>query len=180
MVRFGMVEPATEREVQETLFNKHRVTMGKTARQRFIRSLSLICISAALLGAQSDEAAIREVKSVVQKYVDARESLDAHAIEALFTSDADQLVSTGEWRKGRAEVVRGSMASSQSSGGKRTITVVSVRFVGSGLAIADGRYTIAGLAGRASREMWTTLVMTRGSEGWRIAAIRNMLPAPSK
>jgi len=178
-----MVELATEREVHETLAtrktlaNKHRVTMGKTARQRFIRSLSLICISAALLFAQSDEAAIRQI---VQKYVDARESMDAHAIEALFTSDADQLVSTGEWRKGRDEVVRGTMASSQSSGGKRTITVVSVRFVGSGVAIADGRYTIAGLAGGASREMWTTLVMTRASDGWRIAAIRNMLPAPSK
>jgi uncharacterized protein (TIGR02246 family) len=154
--------------------------MSKTGRQRFIRSLSPIFIPAALLFAQNDEVAIREVQSVVQKYVDARESLDARAVETLLTSDADQLVSTGEWRKGRAEVVRGTMASSQSSGGKRTITVVSVRFVGSGVAIADGRYTIAGLAGGVSREMWTTLVMTRGSEGWRIAAIRNMLPAPSK
>jgi uncharacterized protein (TIGR02246 family) len=163
--------------VQETLINKHRLTTSKTGRQRFIRSLSLICISAGLLFAQSDEAAIRQI---VQKYVDARESMDAHAIEALFTSDADQLVSTGEWRKGRHEVVRGTIASSQSSGGKRTITVVSVRLVEPGVAIADGRYTIAGVAGGASREMWTTLILTRGSDGWRIAAIRNMLPAPSK
>jgi uncharacterized protein (TIGR02246 family) len=177
MVRFGMVEPATEREVQETVIDKHRVATSKTGRQRFIRSLSLISITAALLFAQSDEAAIRQI---VQKYVDARESMDAHAIEALFTSDADQLVSTGEWRKGRGEVVRGTMASSQSSGGKRTITVVSVRLVEPGVAIADGRYTIAGLAGAANREMWTTLIMTRAAEGWRIAAIRNMLPAPSK
>jgi uncharacterized protein (TIGR02246 family) len=172
-----MVEPATEREVQETVIDKHRVATSKRGRQRFIRSLSLISITAALLFAQSDEAAIRQI---VQKYVDARESMDAHAIEALFTGDADQLVSTGEWRKGRGEVVRGTMASSQSSGGKRTITVVSVRLVEPGVAIADGRYTIAGRAGAASREMWTTLIMTRAAEGWRIAAIRNMLPAPSK
>jgi uncharacterized protein (TIGR02246 family) len=127
-----------------------------------------------LLYAQSDEAAIR---AVVQKYVDARESMDAHAIEALFTGDADQLVSTGEWRKGRSEVVRGTMASSQGSGGKRTITVVSVRLVAPDVAIADGRYEITGMAGGASPAMWTSLVLARGSDGWRITAIRNMLPA---
>jgi uncharacterized protein (TIGR02246 family) len=154
--------------------------MSTTTRQRFIRSLSLIFIPAALLFAQNDEAAIR---MVVQKYVDARESMDTHAIEALFTSDADQLVSTGEWRKGRSEVVRGTMASSQSSAGKRTITVESVRFVTPSVAIADGRYEITGLAGGGTRAMWTSLVLTRGSDGWRITAIRNMLPAapaPSK
>ena len=133
-----------------------------------------------LLFAQGDEAAIRKV---VQKYVDARESMDPQAIEALFTSDADQLVSTGEWRKGRSEVVRGTMASSQSSGGKRTITVESVRLVTPSVAIADGRYEITGLALGGTRAMWTSLVLTRSSDGWRITAIRNMLPAapaPSK
>ncbi len=127
-----------------------------------------------LLFAQGDEAAIRKV---IQKYVDARESMDTQAIEALFTSDADQLVSTGEWRKGRSEVVRGTMASSQSSGGKRTITVESVRLVTPSVAIADGRYEITGLALGGTRAMWTSLVLTRSSDGWRIAAIRNMLPA---
>ena len=122
----------------------------------------------------NDEAAIRET---VQRYVDARDKMDEHAIDALFTSDADQLVSTGEWRKGRKDVVRGTLASSQSSAGKRTITVVSVRFVAPNVALADGRYEISGLAGAESRKMWTTLVLTRGSDGWRIAAIRNMLPA---
>jgi uncharacterized protein (TIGR02246 family) len=136
--------------------------------------LLVIFIPAVGVFGQNDEAAIR---TVVQKYVDAREKMDAHAIEALFTNDADQLVSTGEWRRGRAEVVRGTMASSQSSGGKRTITVESVRWVAPDVAIADGRYEITGLGGSGSRMMWTTLVLTRGSDGWRIAAIRNMLPA---
>ena len=93
----------------------------------------------------SDEAAIRRV---VQKYVEARESRDQSAIGTLFTADADQLVSTGEWRRGRKDVVRGTMASSQSSPRKRTITVVSVRFVSPGVALADGRYEIAGDATR--------------------------------
>ena len=45
------------------------------------------------------------------------------------------------------------------------------------VAMADGRYTQTGLAGGRDREMWTTIVLKRGPDGWRIAAIRNMLPA---
>jgi uncharacterized protein (TIGR02246 family) len=121
-----------------------------------------------------DEAAIREV---VSKYVEARERVDPRAVEALFTDDADQLVSSGEWRRGRGEVVRGTMASSQNTGGRRQITLETIRFVMPEVAIADGRYELAGLAGGATRRMWTTLVLKRTEQGWRIAAIRNMLPA---
>ena len=128
----------------------------------------------------NEEAAIR---AVVQKYVEARERIDPKAVEQLFTADADQLVSSGEWRKGREAVVKGTMASSTSSGGKRTITVESVRFVSSDVAIADGRYELTGLAGGVTRSMWTTFVLKRSGKEWRITAIRNMLPAapaPSK
>jgi uncharacterized protein (TIGR02246 family) len=121
-----------------------------------------------------DELAVR---AIVQKYMDARERQDAHALESLFTADADQLVSSGEWRKGSAELVKGTLASSQSTGGTRTITLTSVRFLAPGIAVADGHYDLAGLAGGQNRSMWTTLVVTRGPDGWRIAAIRNMLPA---
>jgi uncharacterized protein (TIGR02246 family) len=122
----------------------------------------------------TDEAAIR---GVVSKYVDARERIDPKAVEELFTSDADQLVSSGEWRRGRDAVVRGTMASSSSTGGKRAITVESVRLVTPDVAIADGRYELTGLAGGTTRSMWTTLVLKRTEKGWRISAIRNMLPA---
>ena len=113
--------------------------------------------------------------------MDARVRQDPRAIEALFTPDADQLVSSGEWRKGRPEVVKGTMASSQSTGGKRTITVESVRFPAPGVALADGRYDLTGLSGGETRHMWTSLVIVKTAAGWKIAAIRNMLPAaPAK
>jgi uncharacterized protein (TIGR02246 family) len=126
------------------------------------------------VGEDRDGAAIRRL---VQKYVDAREQKNAQAVEALFTSDADQLVSSGEWRKGRDQVVRGAMASSERTGGKRTIALESIRYIDSGVAIADGRYVLTGLAGGTTRRMWSTFVLKRTSDGWRIAAIRNMLPA---
>ncbi|HZT39310.1 MAG TPA: SgcJ/EcaC family oxidoreductase [Bryobacteraceae bacterium] len=122
-----------------------------------------------------DEAAIR---AIVQRYVDARERRDPKAVETLFTADADQLVSSGEWRKGRDEVVRGAMASSQRTGGTRSIDVESIRMITPDVAIVDGRYNLTGLASGQTRRMWTTLILKRTSQGWRIAAIRNMLPAP--
>ncbi len=121
-----------------------------------------------------EEAAI---KDVVARYVDARDRKDAKATEALFTAEADQLVSSGEWRKGRDAVVKGTMASSEASGGKRTINVETVRFLTPDVALADGRYEIAGTNGAAARRMWSTFLMTRTAEGWKISAIRNMLPA---
>jgi uncharacterized protein (TIGR02246 family) len=123
----------------------------------------------------NEETAIREV---IRKYVDAREQQDPKAVEALFTADADQLTSSGEWRKGRPDIVKGTLASSQNSGGKRTITIETVRLIAPTVAIADGRYEIAGLAGGGTRSMWTSFTLAHQNGAWRIAAIRNMLPAP--
>ena len=149
---------------------------GKAARLPLI-ALALVAGGMAPARAQqaNDEAAVRDV---VQRYQDAREARDAKALAALFTDDADQLTSSGEWRKGRDQVVRGGLRSSLSASGTRIITVQSVRFPADGVAIADGPYEIAGAAGGENRKMWTSFVLTRSGDGWRIAAIRNMLPAP--
>jgi uncharacterized protein (TIGR02246 family) len=132
-------------------------------------TISLI-LGASLFGQSpsGDETAVREL---IRRFVDARDHPDPRTLEPLFTADADQLVSNGQWRKGREEVVKGSIASSQNETGKRTITLESVRFPAPGVALADGRYELG------DRKMWTSFVITRGSDGWRIAAIRNMLPA---
>ena len=133
------------------------------------------CLVAALPVAaqpQRDDLAIR---ALVQRYLDARDRDDAKAVAALFTADADQLVSSGEWRKGRDEVVKGTLASTR-SGGRRTLTVEAIRYIASGTAIADARYELASDA--ATRRMWSTFVAVRENDGWKIAAIRNMLPAP--
>jgi uncharacterized protein (TIGR02246 family) len=141
-----------------------------------IRFLAMPCVAIACFAAAAfaqtskDETAIREI---VAKYVAARDQIDPKATAALFTADADQLVSSGEWRHGRDELVKGAMASSQAAGGKRTIAIETIRFLTPEVAIADGRYEIAG----SDRKMWTSLTMKRTSEGWRISAIRNMLPA---
>src|SRR5688572_33460152 len=101
-----------------------------------MRILTLVACSvmtATLLHAQqqpvarsADEAAIREV---VASYMTARARHDARAIEALFTADADQQTTSGEWRRGRAAIVPGTLQSSERNPGARTIRVESVRFL---------------------------------------------------
>jgi uncharacterized protein (TIGR02246 family) len=138
------------------------------------------CLNPALGQTPGDpEAAVR---GLVARYIEAREKRDAAAIEALFAPDADQLVSSGEWRRGRDAVVRGTLASSQANGGQRSITVESVRFLSPDIALADGRYELTGLQGGGAdtRRMWTTIVCRKTAAGWRIAAIRNMLPSPGR
>ena len=68
----------------------------------------------------------------------------------------------------------GTLESSKRNPGTRTITVQAVRFMTSDVAIVDGPYEIAGPGG--TRRMWATLVLKREADGWRIAAIRNMVP----
>lgn len=120
----------------------------------------------------------REIRALVARYVEAREQSDAAAVESLFTPDADQLVSSGEWRRGRAALVTGAMASSRQNSGHRTITIETIRRLTPEIALVDGRYELAATSGSPARKMWTTLVVHRTPQGWRIAAIRNMLPAP--
>jgi len=127
-----------------------------------------------------DEAAVR---AVVRTYVNARELRDPAAIEAIFTADADQHTTSGEWRRGRAEVSRGALESSKRNPGNRSITVETVRFITPDVAIADGPYEIS--ADGNVRRMWTTIILEREGGAWRISAIRNMVPtanpaAPSR
>jgi uncharacterized protein (TIGR02246 family) len=129
--------------------------------------------------ADADQKAIRDL---VQQYVAARNAKSPQATRRLFTDDADQLVSSGEWRRGLDSLVRGAMASSQKETGTSSITVESVRLITPDVAIADGRYVTSSIGTMADpatvRKMWTTLIVKRTEAGWRIAAIRNMLPAP--
>ena len=150
------------------------------SRRVFVLVWLVTCLAAGapVVRAQGPASALDSaVKAVVARYVDARERRDAAALTALFTEDADQLVSSGEWRRGRPAVVEGGLASSARSSGARTIAIETVRLVGPDVAIADGRYEIAGTGGAATRQMWTTFVLRRQGTEWRISAIRNMRPA---
>ncbi len=137
------------------------------------------CVSVAVAigqgaGRAADEQAVR---AVIQAFLDTREKNDAAALAALLTADVDQRQTSGNMRSGRDAVVSGSLATQQSTGGRRTITVNSLRFVGDDVAIADGRYDSIGRADGTDQRMLTSMVLRREGGAWKIAAIRNMLPS---
>jgi uncharacterized protein (TIGR02246 family) len=153
-------------------------------RRSFLGGLSAGAVvaapSLAVADGEIDPDIVAAVKAVVQRYVEARESSNAQAIGTLFTDDADQHVSDGTWRRGREALVQGMLESSRRNPARRTITVESLRLLSADVALADGPYVHkAGEAGGQDRPMWTSIVLVRASGTWRIAAIRNMLPAPA-
>jgi uncharacterized protein (TIGR02246 family) len=138
-----------------------------------MRTLLLLAALSLPMAAQSakDDS---DIRTLVKSYMEFRDRADAVALAGIFVADVDQLVSSGEWRKGRDELVKGTIAST-GSGGKRTLTVETIRYIAADAAIADARYELAGAAD--TRKMWSTFVFARKSGAWKIAAIRNMLPA---
>ena len=154
---------------------------------RAIRRLSISILAVALFAgaaaAQSgdraaDEAAIR---AVIQAFIDTREANDPAGLAALLTEDVDQRQTSGNVRSGRDAVVTGTMATQQSTGGRRTIAVDTLRFVDDDIAIADGRYDSVGRNDGGEQRMLTSMVLRREGGRWKIAAIRNMIPtAPQR
>ena len=145
----------------------------------FITSLLAFSCSTAFLFAQElmvTEEQDKSIRSLIASYTKARDVQDATLLESILTDEIDQLVSSGTWRKGRTESMNGMMRSSQTNSGERTITVESIRLLMSDCAIADARYEIQNADGTA-RKMWSTFVVVLQQDGWKISAIRNMLPA---
>ena len=131
-------------------------------------------VSAQTAGRAADETAIR---ALIQAFLDTREKNDAAGLAALLTADVDQRQTSGNMRTGRDAVVQGSLSTQQSTGGTRTITVDSLRFVGADVAIADGRYDSVGRSDGTDQHMLTSMVLRREGGTWKIAAIRNMRPS---
>ena len=128
--------------------------------------------------AQSANPAVddKAIKAVIQEFLDARDANDPKRLSAVLTTDADQQQTSGERRSGRDAVIKGSLSTQQSTGGKRTIVVDSIHFIAADVALADGRYDSVGRADGSDLHMLTSIVLRREGGAWKIATIRNMLP----
>jgi uncharacterized protein (TIGR02246 family) len=138
--------------------------------------LALAVLHASLAQDTSRAADERAIKAVIQEFLDARAANDPARLRAILTADVDQQQTSGATRRGRDAVVSGSLDTQRSTGGKRTISVESLRFVAPDVAVADGRYDSLGRADGTDRHMLTSMVLKREAGIWKIAAIRNALP----
>ena len=96
-------------------------------------------------------------------------------LRSILTENVDQLVSSGEWRTGIAIAIEGMQRSSATNEGKRTLKVEKFRMLSPDVSIVDARYQIENKDGTI-RKMWSTFVLVKEENQWKISSIRNMLP----
>ena len=119
------------------------------------------------------------IYALVDTYAQAREKKDTVLLESILAADVDQLVSSGKWRNGKKDSMKGMLQSSSRNPGTRTLIIEKIRFLNSVSAIADARYEIQNADGSV-RKMWSTFIVVYEEDMWKITAIRNMLPAGSQ
>ena len=119
------------------------------------------------------------ISQLIDNYSTAREKQDTVLLKEILTEDIDQLVSSGEWRSGIKVAVQGMLRSSETNSGPRKLTIDKIRFLDSANAVIDCRYEIQNADG-SSRKMWSTFIVVKRNNQWKIAAIRNMLPATTR
>ena len=118
----------------------------------------------------------KAITALIDQYSEAREKRDTVLLKKILAEDVDQLVSTGEWRTGIGAAVDGMMKSSAAAPGTRTLRIEKIRVLQSNCALVDCKYIIQNKDGTL-RNMWSSFILVREKETWRISAIRNMLPA---
>lgn len=151
--------------------------MLTTMTTMFLVTLTVAGFGQVAAPASADDAAIRRV---VQQQDEARNRGDWKALSELFTQDAEQLTSSGTWRRGRAAVEKG-VAQTMGSvykGAKYTTKVESVRMLAPTVAMADGTFEISNIAGGSTRRGHSTYLLVKSGDAWRIAAVRSMVPTP--
>jgi uncharacterized protein (TIGR02246 family) len=135
-----------------------------------------LATSLPLLGQGDLSATDKVLVDLIDRYAEAREAKDTAQLRRILTDDIDQLVSSGTWRRGMEESVAGMLRSSTRNPGDRVLTVDHIRHLPNETAIVDARYEIRSPDGSV-RRMWSTFIAVREDGEWKIAAIRNMLPA---
>lgn len=121
------------------------------------------------------KAESQEILNLINSYSKSRDTKDTVLLKKILTKDIDQLVSSGEWRSGIDTAIKGMMESSNSNPGERSLHVDRIRFMNEDVALVDARYEIKNSDGSV-RKMWSSFTIV-DQKGWKISAIRNMLPA---
>ena len=142
----------------------------------FLFLINLVSTSIIHGQGKTNDKQSQAIYSLIDQYSQAREKRDTVLLKNILTTDIDQLVSSGEWRSGLKESTVGMMRSSANSPGTRTLKVEKIRFLNPQCAIVDARYEIQNVDG-SLRKMWSTFIVVDQKNGWKISAIRNMLPA---
>jgi uncharacterized protein (TIGR02246 family) len=137
---------------------------------------ALLLVFATFANAQEkpDEQAVRKV---VVDFAEAINRGDAKAFAALFRDDADFVVITGKYLKGRNEIVtyHSGLFTGGFQGSHLDVTSVAIRFLRPDVAVARVATKRTANGGKEMRTSFPMFVLTNQSQSWLIAAAQNTL-----
>jgi len=117
------------------------------------------------------------VRKVVADFAGAINRGNAKAFSALFTEDADFVVITGKYLKGRNEIVtyHARLFTDDFQGSHLEVTSVAIRFLRPDVAVARVATKRTENGGKGMRTSFPMFVLTKQGESWLIAAVQNTL-----
>jgi uncharacterized protein (TIGR02246 family) len=123
---------------------------------------------------KTEEPAVRKV---VADLAEAINRGNSEAFAALFTEDADFVVITGKYLKGRNEIVtyHAGLFTGSFKGSHLDVTSVAIRFLRPDVAVARVATKRAEDGGKEMRTSFPMLVLTKEGKSWLIAAAQNTL-----
>jgi uncharacterized protein (TIGR02246 family) len=139
-----------------------------------VRAFSALAFTNLVAQEKSEEGAVRRV---VADFAGAINRGDAKAFAALFAEDADFVVITGKYLKGRNEIVtyHARLFTDDFQGSHLDVTSVAIRFLRTDVAVARVASKRTENGGREMRTSFPMFVLTKQGESWVIAAVQNTL-----
>jgi uncharacterized protein (TIGR02246 family) len=158
---------------------------GTYQRRIYMQSLSAIFVCAAVFAgsvatqAQSNAKEEAAVRDVVSNFAESWNRAGMPGFSDLFTDDADFVVITGKWLKGRSEIVsyHKELLGSLYKGSHLAPDTVTVRFLQPDVAVAHANWEVSYTkdGNEQKRTALMTLTFTKQAGKWQIAAAHNTL-----
>jgi uncharacterized protein (TIGR02246 family) len=113
------------------------------------------------------------IRNVIAEFAQAINRSDIKAFGALFTEDADFVVITGKYLKGRSEIVayHAELFTGDFKGSHLDITSVAIRFLRPDVAIARVATKRTENEGKEMRTSFPIFVLTKQAQKWLITAV---------
>jgi uncharacterized protein (TIGR02246 family) len=117
------------------------------------------------------------VRNVIAELVEAINRSDIKAFGVLFTEDADFVVITGKYLKGRNAIVtyHAELFSGSFKGSHLDITSVAIRFVRPDVAVVRVATKRTENEGKEMRTSFPVFVLTKQAQKWLITTVQNTL-----
>jgi uncharacterized protein (TIGR02246 family) len=142
-------------------------------------AVSLATISLMLIGtsatAQESSEDERQIRAIITDFSDVWARADVQAFESLLTEDAEWVVRSGTFLKGRPEVVayHADLMSRNFSGSHVVWQPVALRFLRPDVVVAHVAAQLTLRDGTERPPGMVTLVFAKGAGRWRITAVQN-------